>query len=61
MITMMIPTGVAGTKGAVCPVSVGSVELLRRERIGTGVYGADFGAITNPATDVAFPLVRAVV
>lgn len=59
MITMIL-NGVAGTKGAVCPVSARSVELLRRERIGTGVFGADFGAITNPATDVVFPPVRAV-
>lgn len=57
----MILTSVAGTKGALCPVSVASVDLLRRERIGTGIFGADFGAITNPAIDVAFPLERAVV
>lgn len=52
-------TGVAGTKGAVCPVSAHTARL-RRERIGTGVFGADFGATTNTATDEAFPQVRAV-
>jgi hypothetical protein len=52
--------GVAGTKGALCRVSVRSLEALRRGRPGTGGFGADFGAATsNPATDVVFPDVRA--
>ncbi|WP_109472202.1 hypothetical protein [Ornithinimicrobium cavernae] len=55
----MTMTGKAGTKGALCRVSVRPLEV-RRVRVGTDIFGAGFGAaIDNPATDVAFPRVRA--
>lgn len=61
METMITMTGKAGTTGALCRNAVRPPFGADRARVGIeSIGGAFVSAITDPATPVAFPHLRAV-